>query len=240
MTSVTAQNTVGVADRLDLPGPLVDAQLEAVLEDLPVDGVKVGMLGCAAVARAVARRLQPLAGRIPVVLDPVVAAGSGDRLLAPEAEEILLEELFPLATVATPNLPEARVLARVEADAVELASRLADRGTAVLVKGGHATGDEVEDVLVTRKGIDRFRHPRLRRGKVHGTGCTLSSALAVRLARGEELRPAVAGAIAYVRAAIRTSVRLGAGQWVLTHPAEDRARARREDSDLAVASAVRP
>lgn len=220
VTSVTAQNTRGVTDRLDLPPALVDRQLAAVLGDLPVDGVKVGMLGNGAIARVVAARLATLPATVPVVLDPVVLAGSGDRLLDEDAFEALTGRLFALATVVTPNLPEARALAGAEGDAAALGRALRRDGTAVLVKGGHGTGDEVEDVLVAGEDVHRFRHGRLRAGKVHGTGCTLSSALAVRLARGEPLLDAVAGAIGYIRRAISQSQRLGGGQWVMTHPPE--------------------
>lgn len=223
VTSITAQNTRGVTDRLDLPAALVERQLEAVLHDLPVDAVKIGMLGNAAIARAVAAGLDALADAVPVVLDPVVLAGSGDRLLDEKAFEVLVEELFGRATVVTPNLPEARVLARAAGAGEETRSPgplLAATGAAILIKGGHGEGEEIEDVLTTAGDVHRFRHSRLRTGKVHGTGCVLSSALAIRLARGEELVSAVAGAIAYVRRAIEGSLRLGGGQWVMTHPAD--------------------
>jgi hydroxymethylpyrimidine/phosphomethylpyrimidine kinase len=220
VTAITAQNTLGVHERLDLPATLVDAQLTAVLDDLPVDGIKIGMLGGAAIARAVARRLDGVKSGVPVVLDPVLLAGSGDRLLDEEALEVLTAELLGRATVVTPNLPEARALTGAEGDGAFLGRALARPGTAVLVKGGHGGGDIVEDTLVTEGDVVRFTHGRLRADKVHGTGCTLSSALAVRLARGEALPGATEGAIAYVRRAIEGSRRLGGGQWVMTHPVE--------------------
>lgn len=222
LTSITAQNTRGVIDRLDLPAALVDRQLAAVLDDLPVDGVKIGMLGSGSIARVVAGRLEALPAGLPIVLDPVVLAGSGDRLLDEDAFEVLTGRLFARATVVTPNLPEARALTAAEGEPAALGRTLARGATAVLVKGGHGTGDEVEDVLVAGEDVHRFRHARLRAGKVHGTGCTLASALAVRLARGEALVEAVAGAIGYVRLAIAASLRLGGGQWVMTHPPEAR------------------
>ena len=237
VTSITAQNTLGVTDRFDLPATLVDRQLAAVLDDLPVDAIKIGMLGGGAIARVVARRLDGPFADVPVVLDPVLLAGSGDPLLDEEAFEVLTGELFGRATVATPNLPEARALAGVDGEPAVLGRALARSGRAVLVKGGHGTDEMVEDVLVLGEDVHRFRHRRLRSGKVHGTGCTLSAALAVRLARGDELTAAVAGAIGYVRRAIEGSLRLGRGQWVMTHPPETTAG---ETSGIRIARDPRP
>ncbi|MGH9464731.1 MAG: bifunctional hydroxymethylpyrimidine kinase/phosphomethylpyrimidine kinase [Thermoanaerobaculia bacterium] len=219
VTAVTAQNTCGVRARLDLPPLLVTRQLEAVLEDLPPAAIKVGMLGSAGVVAAVAAGLRPLARTVPIVVDPVLVAGSGDPLLDADAVEVLRAELLPLATVITPNLLEAERLAGRAAAAEELALELA-KTVPTLVKGGHGAGPELEDVLAVGSRSERFRHARLRPDSVHGTGCTLAAALAVELARGRELPGAVASAIAYVQRAIAGSRRLGRGQWVLLHPPE--------------------
>lgn len=218
-TAITAQNTRGVRARLDLAPELVLAQLEAVLEDLPPAAIKIGMLGSASVVAAVAGKLRPLARTVPIVVDPVLIAGSGDPLLDADALAVLVAELLPLATVITPNLPEAERLAGRAASPAELALDLA-RIAPTLVKGGHARGEEVEDVLAVGSRIERFRHRRLRPDKVHGTGCTLASALAVELARGRDVREAAVRAIDYVQRAIVGSRRLGQGQWVLLHPPE--------------------
>ncbi len=232
VTAVTAQNTVAVTAVHEVPPEIVAAQIDAVFEDLGVDGVKIGMLAGAAVVRAVADRLARWSrdlrrdGRAlpPVVLDPVMVAKSGHPLLADDAVAALLEELLPLATLVTPNLPEAARLTNLPVGTPEerlaAARALATRGPAVLLKGGHGEGDEVEDLLVPA-GADgpprAFRHPRLATRATHGTGCTLSSAIAVRLAAGEPLPAAVGGAIEYLEGAMEAASPLGAGHGPLDH-----------------------
>lgn len=208
VTALTAQNTRAVRGVYGVPADFVRAQLEAVFEDLPVDAVKIGMLGSVAVTRVVAAFLR---GRsVPIVLDPVMVAKSGDHLLAPEAVQALREELVPLATLVTPNLPEAVVLGPLS-------------GVAVLYKDGHGSGSEVVDVLDGPGGRVEFRHPRVASGNTHGTGCTLSSAITARLARGEGLEEACRGGIAYVSALILGSVDgLGGGHGPLFHGLLDR------------------
>lgn len=223
ITAVTAQNTRAVTAVHELPPEVVAAQIDAVFGDLGVDAVKIGMLAAAGIVHAVAAALaRHGAGRagghaVPVVLDPVMVAKSGDALLADDAVAAVLAELVPLATVVTPNLPEARRLAGLEAEPEELARALAAAGPAVLVKGGHAAGDEVVDVLFDGETVHRFRGRRLSGRATHGTGCTLSSALAVRLAAGEPLPRAVEGAIAYLRLAMETAPGLGTGHGPLNH-----------------------
>ncbi len=180
------------------------------------------MLADAAIVRAVAARLaRHGAGGgagVPVVLDPVMVAKSGDLLLADDAVEALLTELLPLATVVTPNLPEAaRMAGGGAADAEELARRLGGRGPAVLVKGGHGRGEELVDVLFDGVEVHRFRGRRLATRSTHGTGCTLSSALTARLAAGEPLPRAVEGAITYLRRAIESAPPLGGGHGPVEH-----------------------
>jgi hydroxymethylpyrimidine/phosphomethylpyrimidine kinase len=228
VTAVTAQNTVRVTRVHPIPPEVVAAQIDAVFDDLGVDAVKIGMLADAGVVGAVAGRLAarlPEAGHPPVVLDPVMVAKSGDPLLADDAVEALLEELLPLATLVTPNLPEAARMTGIdpprhdEAARLSMAEALARRagGAAVLVKGGHGTGDVVADLLLAGGRPHWSRRPRLDTVADHGTGCTLSSAIAARLAVGEPLAAAVEGAIDYLRGAMAAARPLGAGHGPVDH-----------------------
>ncbi|MCZ6746621.1 MAG: bifunctional hydroxymethylpyrimidine kinase/phosphomethylpyrimidine kinase [Acidobacteria bacterium] len=218
ITAITVQNTRGVEDVHLLPPALVGRQVETVLDDLPVAAVKIGMLGdrpqVQAVVEALSRRPD-----IPVVLDPIMRASGGESLLAEEGLEILLKRLLPLAHVVTPNLPEARVLAGGrEAPPAELAQLILARGArAVLVTGGHGTGDSVEDLLVTRTGRRRFSRPRLDTTSTHGTGCALAAAVAAGLARGMTLEDGVSMAWDYVGKALETAWPLGHGRGPLHH-----------------------
>ncbi|HWN42946.1 MAG TPA: bifunctional hydroxymethylpyrimidine kinase/phosphomethylpyrimidine kinase [Thermoanaerobaculia bacterium] len=211
ITALTAQNTLGVRAVHEVPPEVVAAQIDAVFEDIGVDAVKIGMLASAPIVRAVADRLRfwkPLR----VVLDPVMVAKSGDALLCDDAVEALLEELVPLCTLVTPNLPELERMTGGQG-----AEELARRGPAVLAKGGHAEGEEVVDVLVVGEEVHRFRHPRLATTSTHGTGCTLSSAIAARLGRGEDLPRAVGGAIEYLQGAMKAAYPLGSGHGPVDH-----------------------
>ncbi|HEY4588336.1 MAG TPA: PfkB family carbohydrate kinase, partial [Thermoanaerobaculia bacterium] len=176
------------------------------------------MLASDGIVRAVADRLRfhLKDKRVPVVLDPVMIAKSGARLLRADAVAALQAELLPLATLVTPNIPELEALTglrvRTEGARCVAARGLVAKGPAVLVKGGHAAGEEVVDLLLGRDGrAHRFAHPRLRTASTHGTGCTLSSAIAARLGAGEGLRSAVAGAIDYLAGALAAAYPLGAG-----------------------------
>ena len=216
ITALTAQNTRGVQGIHDVPPDFIGAQIDSVFSDLAVGAVKIGMLSRPAAIEAVAAGLARH-GADKVVLDPVMVAASGDRLLAPEAVETLRRRLLPIALVVTPNLPEAAALldeaeARGEDAMRAQAERILGFGPqAVLVKGGHAEGAESVDILVTRDGARRFASPRIATRNTHGTGCTLSSAIAAGLARGLALEDAVAAAKAYVAAAIAASDRLEIG-----------------------------
>ncbi len=212
--AVTAQHTRGVT-RIDaIPAAGVRAQLEAVFSDLPVDAVKIGMLGAAAVVHTVADFLESLPERPPVVLDPVMVATSGDVLLERDAIAALTRRLLPLATIVTPNLPEAVVLCGSQ-DAEGWAARV---GVPVLLTGGDAPGDTIVDRLVLPDGrVLRWEGPRLGTVPVHGTGCTLSSAIAAHLARGGDLEGSVDAAIAWVRHLIGSAVQLGGGSAVVHH-----------------------
>ncbi|MCW5668650.1 MAG: bifunctional hydroxymethylpyrimidine kinase/phosphomethylpyrimidine kinase [Hydrogenophaga sp.] len=224
ITALTAQNTLGVSAIHGVPPEMLKAQLSAVLDDIGVDAVKIGMLHAPEIVRTVAWALRHYGVKI-VVLDPVMVATSGDRLIAPETVQVLVEELFPLATVVTPNLDEAALLlGRPIADAGELdaAARdlLALGAQAVLLKGGHLPGDEVADLLVSGDGpAQRLASPRIASRNTHGTGCTLSSAVAAYLALGQPLEQAVAKARSYILQAIAmgADVYTGAGHGPLNH-----------------------
>lgn len=220
ITAVTAQNTRQVTAVEVLPPAMVVAQIDAVLGDIGADAVKIGMLANAEIVGAVAGALRRH-GVETVVLDPVMVAKSGDALLADEAVAALRDELLPLATVVTPNLPEAERLAgqpvASESERLAAARALAASGPAVLLKGGHGLGDEVVDLLWDGREVHRFRHARQPTSSTHGTGCTLSSAVAARLAWGEPLADAVRGAIVYLQGAIRAAYPLGHGHGPVDH-----------------------
>ncbi len=226
ITAITAQNTVGVRAIHALPPQTLAAQIDAVVEDIGVDAVKIGMLHDPAVVRVVAEAIRRH-GLSRVVLDPVMVATSGDRLIAEATVDVLVRELFPLVSVITPNLDEAELLLgrRIDGiDALEDAARalLALGAPAVLLKGGHLPGDVVEDLLL-RGADDRqplhLRSPRIASRNVHGTGCTLSSAIACQLALGLALPQAVQAARQYILGAIAAGadVSTGAGHGPLNH-----------------------
>lgn len=221
VTAITVQGLRGVSRVLALPPDLVAGQLSVVLEEVRPRALKTGMLWDGATIEAVAERLSTVPGT-PVVVDPVLAASAGGDLLQPTALPALKSRLIPLATVVTPNLPEAARLLGVAHSSpyeVEEAARaLLDLGCrAVLLKGGHATGPQAVDVLATREGVTPFALPRLPGIDPHGTGCALSAALAARLGRGQPLAEAVRGAKAYVHRAL---VAGGAGHLVHRVPAD--------------------
>jgi hydroxymethylpyrimidine/phosphomethylpyrimidine kinase len=216
ITALTAQNTRGVNAIHDVPPKFVTAQMDAVFSDLKVGAVKIGMLSQPGVIEAVADGLARH-GQRAVVLDPVMVAASGDRLLAPEAVDVLRRVLIPRARVLTPNLPEAAALldappAQNETEMREQAEQLLALGAqAVLIKGGHAGGAESVDLLVEPTAFARLAAERIATDNTHGTGCTLSSAIAAGLAKGFALAEAVRQAKAYVTAAIAASDRLAVG-----------------------------
>lgn len=214
ITALTVQNTLGVTDILPIPAAFVTAQMLAVLSDIGADAVKLGMLGNAEVIAAVADVLESVT--VPIVLDPVMVAKGGARLLDAGAQAALLQRLVPMATLVTPNAPELAVLTGlpVTDGASALAAgraMMAMTGTAVLVKGGHIEGDEVVDALLTPEGEQTFRSPRQPTAHTHGTGCALASAIACYLSQGMDLPAATARAHAFVAAAIRAAPGLGRG-----------------------------
>lgn len=212
VTALTAQNTVAVTAVHPIPGEFIVEQVRAVVEDLGVDAVKIGMLGSAATAEAVSRALDLVPARTPVVVDPVMVAESGARLLQPEAHEALVRLILPRATVATPNLPEARALAGDDTlDGEQLAAAIRALGPqVVVVTGGHR--DEATDVFQDATGTTLIPGPRHPDGAAHGSGCTHASALAAHLALGHDPLAAAQAARGVAAHAVLHGLRdLGAG-----------------------------
>ena len=202
ITSITSQNTLGVQAALAVPAWAVASQISAVLSDLEPAAIKIGMIPNKAVAEAIVDELKPylLQHRVPVVYDPVMVSTSGFDLMQPDAIQYITTQLFPLCTLITPNLPEAK--------------RLGDSlsHNAYLLKGGHAEGDVMTDVLHLPDGTQtEYSTPRITTRNLHGTGCTLSSAIASQLALGCNLQEAVSRAKAFVTTAIRRSVNISIG-----------------------------
>jgi hydroxymethylpyrimidine/phosphomethylpyrimidine kinase len=216
ITALTAQNTERVEGVHVVPADFVLAQMRAVASDLEVDAIKIGMLATGPVIEAVAEGLKEFSG-VPVVLDPVMIAASGDPLLDPEAVDALRSILIPLATLITPNLAEAAALlagspARSEYEMGMQAWRLKELGAeAVLVKGGHSEGPSAADILFDGTEPISFEAPRAATRNTHGTGCTLSAAIAAELAKGASLHEAIASAKEFVTAAIFAADELDVG-----------------------------
>jgi hydroxymethylpyrimidine/phosphomethylpyrimidine kinase len=216
ITALTAQNTTGVSGIHQVPAEFVTAQIDAVFSDLAVGAVKIGMVAQPAVIDAIVAGLERWAPK-HVVLDPVMVATSGDRLLAREAVDALRKKLIPRASVITPNLPEAAALldeplAASEAAIESQGKRLLALGCpAVLIKGGHGQGAESIDYLIDANGTIALAAPRTATKNTHGTGCSLSSAIAAGLAKGENLETAVRNAKTWVSAAIASADRFSVG-----------------------------
>ncbi len=219
ITAVTAQNTRNVTAVAAIEPPVIGAQIDAVLSDIDIGAIKIGMLFSPDIIRIVAESLRHYTG--PVVLDPVMIAKSGDALLQDEAITALVEHLLPRATVVTPNLPELERLAPDMRETQERALRLIDQGAqAVLIKGGHATGETCIDTLVQRNGAPlSLSAPRQTTRNTHGTGCTLSSAIAAGLAKGLSLPEAFRAAHGYLQAAIAAAdvLQVGTGHGPVHH-----------------------
>ena len=221
ITAVTAQNTRGVTDALDLPTSLIRSQIDAIVSDIGTDAVKTGMLSSSEIIEAVTGKIVEH-GLTTLVVDPVMVAKSGDRLLQVQAVEVLRTLLVPLATVVTPNAPEAEVLTGRRVASVDDARRAAralveelGAGSAV-VKGGHLEGPAT-DVLYQAGEFIEFTRPRLETKNTHGTGCTFASATAAGLAKGMSVAEAVGAAKEYVTAAISAAFPMGGGHGPLNH-----------------------
>ncbi|MEQ1888471.1 MAG: bifunctional hydroxymethylpyrimidine kinase/phosphomethylpyrimidine kinase [Alphaproteobacteria bacterium] len=222
ITAVTAQNTLGVRRIHAIPADIIRAQMDAVLEDIGADCIKTGMLASADIIDVVFHRLMAHGPEIPCVIDPVMVATSGARLIDEGAIAALKRLLFPGAALLTPNIPEAEVLTGLRITDIERMRQagqalLAMGAKAVLLKGGHMTGPQVHDVLVSGEGFEIFSSPRIDTRHTHGTGCTLASAIATGLAQEMPLSDAVRRGRAYVLEAIRTAPGLGAGHGPLNH-----------------------
>jgi hydroxymethylpyrimidine/phosphomethylpyrimidine kinase len=222
ITAITVQNTLGVSSVFDLPTDLIQAQMEAVLSDIGADCLKTGMLSQAKVIETVASTIRLHASHIPLVVDPVMVAKGGASLLVQEATTALIEELLPLATLITPNVPEAEALTGLKidspADFGPVAERLSQMGAkAVLLKGGHMQGETVIDLLYVNGKAQRFTSKRIESRSTHGTGCTLASSIACGIAQDLPLPQAVLRARAYVWQAIDTAPGFGHGHGPLNH-----------------------
>jgi hydroxymethylpyrimidine/phosphomethylpyrimidine kinase len=221
ITAVTAQNTQGVSAVQVLKPAIVLSQIGAIISDFPVAALKTGMLANATIVETVARAIRS-ANLGPLVIDPVMVAKSGDRLLDERAVAALTAELLPLAALVTPNLPEAAVLAgmavRTLDEQREAARRIVALGArAALVKGGHAASAEIVDVLFDGQAFAEFRTERVPGTSTHGTGCTFSAAIAAQLALGRGIQEAIPLAQAYVARAIRNAPGLGTGHGPMGH-----------------------
>jgi hydroxymethylpyrimidine/phosphomethylpyrimidine kinase len=221
ITAITAQNTIGVEAVEELSPRIVGAQIDAVAADIGVDGVKTGMLASAPIIRMVAERLRHWELSRVLVVDPVMVAKSGDRLLREDAVRALIEELLPLAAVVTPNIPEAEVLVghTIETDDdVRAAAReiLSFGPRSVVMKGGHRPGDAT-DLFFDGVRELRLEARRIDTRSTHGTGCTFSAAIVARIALGDELADAVRAAKAYLTAALEHAVPLGGGHGPVAH-----------------------
>lgn len=222
ITSVTAQNTQGVLGVQPISAEMVALQLQAVLEDIPPLAMKTGMLFDTTIIETVATALEHV--DIPLVVDPVMVATSGDRLLSKEAEEVLKQRLLPLSTLITPNLMEAEVLSGVKIDSqsalYETGQYLLALGTkAVLIKGGHTVDTEATDYLFTDKGVTTFSKSRIDTMNTHGTGCTLSAAITAYIARGLSLEKAIEQGKEYLSKALNSGrmVAVGKGHGPVDH-----------------------
>lgn len=220
ITAITAQNTLGVTAVHDVPTEIIVSQLDAVMSDIGANAVKTGMLSSAAIIDAVAGGIHrhQIA---QLVVDPVMVATSGDRLLREDAVETIRSVLLPLALVVTPNIPEAEILAgrkiETELDMAEAARVIGSMGARyVVVKGGHLDGDPV-DIIYDGESIERLATPRVPTRHTHGTGCTFSAAIAARLAAGEPVAAAIANAKHYVYEALCHAYQVGAGQSPVHH-----------------------
>lgn len=221
ITAVTAQNTQGVRAVHPIPLEIVRAQLQALVEDLRPVAFKTGMLATRELVESVAAAIRDYELE-NFVLDPVMVATSGDRLLDREAERSIVDDLLPLASLVTPNLDEAAILVGFPVDTLDgmrqAASRLVERGAgAALLKGGHLEADEVVDVLFDGTEWHQWKRPKLATRSTHGTGCTLSAGVAAGLAHGRPLRDAVEDALRFVNRAMKAAPGLGSGHGPLNH-----------------------
>ena len=213
VTAITAQNTMGVTGVHPVPAEMILAQIDAVVSDIGIDAVKIGMIGSAFAAEQVAKRLQALKAEqpdLPIVFDPVMVATSGSAL-ADDATIAAFGQLMDIATIATPNLPELAKLSGQEDPVSAALGLVGDHGCAVLIKGGHEEGDALADALIETDNMTSWQGQRIDTTNTHGTGCTMASAIATFLGRGDSLASAVERARTYVRVALHAAPGLGHG-----------------------------
>lgn len=208
ITALTAQNTMGVQGVFTVPPDFIKKQLTSIFEDIRVDTVKIGMLFDVPTMKVVADILQHYKPQ-NIVLDPVMVATSGDRLQEPEAIQFLKSELIPLATLITPNIPEAEILFGKKFKPKNLYDAF---GVPVLLKGGHKDEEICADILLTKDKEQNFESPRIKSKNTHGTGCTLSSAIAAYLAKGQDMEEAIESAKSFIFQSIKSSDMLSVGQ----------------------------
>ena len=221
LTSITAQNTLGVQGIHDLPPDFVGLQIDSVMQDIGADAVKIGMLSNAQIIKIVNKKIKEYQVK-NLVIDPVMVAKGGDRLLREDAIEALKEDLIPLAMVVTPNLSEAEVLTGLKIknidDMKEAARKIYKLGPKnVLIKGGHLLSNQAVDLLYNGESFKEFSSERINTKNTHGTGCTLSSAIAAGLAQEREVEEAVEIAKRYITLAIKNSLAIGHGHGPLNH-----------------------
>lgn len=222
ITAITVQNTLGVSGVVPVPLQTIAGQIQVTLTDIGADVIKTGMLGDRKTIELVSGTLHDIAPQIPRVIDPVMVATSGDRLLAADAVDVLKSLMVPDAALLTPNAPEAEILVNKPVENVDGQRRAAERlleagAKAVLVKGGHIGGDVIVDVLQTEYDEFFFESKRINTGSTHGTGCTLASAIATHLALGKALPDAVGAGRAYLIRAIEMAKPLGKGHGPVNH-----------------------
>ena len=220
ITALTSQNTTGVRAIYEVPADFLKQQIDAVFEDIRPDAVKIGMVSSVGLIEAIAERLRFYQAK-NIVVDPVMVATSGARLISPDAVETLKKELLPLATVLTPNIPEAEILSgraiANEDEMTDAAKFIGETyGCAVLCKGGHSVSD-ANDLLYADGKFEWFRGRRIDNPNTHGTGCTLSSAIAANLAKGYDLPASVKRAKDYISGALSAMLDLGAGSGPMNH-----------------------
>lgn len=220
ITALTAQNTTGVTAIMNVTPEFLGQQLDSIFTDIFPDAVKIGMVSDKELIKVIADKLRQYQPK-HVVVDPVMVATSGARLIAEDAVEVLQQELFPLATVLTPNIPETEILCgtaiKDEQDMIAAAQKIAGKyASAVLCKGGHSIND-ANDLLCTGDSCQWFKGQRIDNPNTHGTGCTLSSAIAANLAKGASLQTAVAEAKAYISGALEAMLDLGRGSGPMDH-----------------------
>ena len=223
ITAITVQNTTGVSAVHAVPDDILAGQIEAVLSDIGADAIKIGMTGTGAVVATIVTALAAHGDRLtPIIVDPVMVATSGARLIEDDAIKAIRDQLIPRAALVTPNAPEAAVLTDIEVDDIESQTEAAQAllqigARAALVKGGHLDGEVIVDVLATSNGVRLFTRPRIHTRHTHGTGCTLASAAAAVIAQGLPLDQAVEQAGDYLHEAIRRAPGFGAGAGPVNH-----------------------